>query len=106
MGALTATVRGTKCWKMETPAVAGASLRFTTVIDFGARAKVPVNHTQQFNTNNSIQQDNIMFYLYYISFRAQSTPFISGERPSVRWHIQHQSSSTSNSSSGEYGFLR
>ena len=34
MGGLTATERGTKCWKMETPAVAGASLRFTTVIDF------------------------------------------------------------------------
>lgn len=91
---------------METPAVAGASLRFTTVIDFGAKAKVPVNHTVQFNMNNSIQQDNIAFYLNYIRFRAFFAPFTMNDLAPVRWHIQHQSNRMSMSSSGEYGFFR
>ena len=33
----------TNCSKLETPAVAGASLRFTTVVDF-PKKEVPVEH--------------------------------------------------------------
>ena len=47
-----------ECGQMETPAVAGASLRFTTVIDFN-KVEVPVNHMAQF-------MYNISFGQYYI----------------------------------------
>lgn len=67
MGGLTSPVRGTKCWKMETPAVAGASLRFTTVIDFNA-VEVPVNHTAQFMNYIHTEQAYIDFCRFILTF--------------------------------------
>ena len=46
---------------METPAVAGASLRFTTVIDFPK--EVPVNHTV--NLHITIEQTNTLWQFVY-----------------------------------------
>ena len=51
--------------QMETPAVAGASLRFTTVIDFNPKAEVPVNHTGQFIHNNLFEQDYLPLYQFH-----------------------------------------
>jgi hypothetical protein len=58
---------------METPAVAGASLRFTTVIDFPR--EVPVNHNCNLHiTNEDYKSIQVFVYIFQL-FIYHSRPF-------------------------------